>query len=265
MGDEAVDHSHQGSTGEHEQNREAERPVLAHQVGSHQIGAADQRRHRKVDTADQDHQRLAGGGDPQERGEDERRVQRALAEEAADRGAGDDQQHDHGEDLEDRNRAQQAPRERLLGRIAPSRRFGAHRRTGPVIPRLNGHVAAPRPDQARSEQHRKEQHAAVGDLDEVSRGVQVGQEVVEQEDARRADRRQEQTAPAAGQVSAAERDGGQRDQDVVGEHLRVGRAHEPRQRDAADPGHHSAEGVGGDPDSVDIHPGRERGGVVVAD
>ena len=54
----------------------------------------------------------------------------------------------------------------------------------------------------------------------------------------------DEPAPAAAELRPAQRDRGQRDQRVLRESGRLRRAHERRERDAADGGEGSAEAVG---------------------
>src|SRR6185312_14613345 len=80
---------------------------------------------------------------------------------------------------------------------------------------------------------RQQQSAAVGDLYELRGDVERTEEVVEEEDADRTECRGQQTATSAGEVAPAERDGGQRQQDVGLKGLGVGGLDEPGEGDPA--------------------------------
>ena len=102
----------------HQRDRQRRAPVaraveLADDDGAH----GDVPRHREVDAAEDEHERLPERGKPEQRGEDQHRVDGDLAAEAVDGGRAVEEQHHQREQLEHRRAALE--RERLAHAVAP--------------------------------------------------------------------------------------------------------------------------------------------------
>ena len=171
------------------------------------------------------------------------------------------------------------PAQRRAGRGRVRRPVGSRRERVPQRRgRLDGAPAALPPDRARASQpaaalsgehpaedHGDDEDAAVDDLQVGGVDGERGQQVLQQVDGERAEQRADQAAAAARERRAAEHDGRDAGERVLGGVGRVGRADQAGQRQAAEAGEQAAERVARDPHRVDVDAAGERGRVVAAD
>ena len=120
-------------------------------------------------------------------------------------------------------------------------------------------------ESAPAEHDRDDEDPAVDDLQVGGVDRERGQEVLQQVDGERAEQRADQPAAPAGQRGAAEHDGRDREQGVLGGARRVGRVHQAGQGQAAEAGEQAAERVARHPHRVDVDAAREGRRVVAAD